>query len=92
MSKKNNLSTRVRYHNFDKEREAAAEKKKVAKAKKTIEKKRTKSMAGTSKPKLKNGIKIKRKVAIRGIKIRTAEDKERVKDILKQEKQGKMQM
>lgn len=82
MSKKNNKSTKKRAHSFALRREADD----AAKRKVTQEKKAAKAMKNPgvkkAQPKKKKGLRIRKNVVIRGVKVKDAETKKKVKKIL----------
>ncbi|KAL6770058.1 hypothetical protein ACKKBG_A33435 [Auxenochlorella protothecoides x Auxenochlorella symbiontica] len=84
MSKKNNLTTRQNAHKFALEREKAEREKREKKKEKVVTKAQKAPVEGKAiakKSKFK-GVRIKRNRTIRGIKIKDAESRQKVREVL----------
>ncbi|GIL83099.1 hypothetical protein Vretimale_11409 [Volvox reticuliferus] len=75
MSKKNNKGTKRKAHDFDLQREKAEAEKRAAKLAK-------KQNAGVKKVKKNKGVRIRKGVVIKGIKVVDAESKAKVKSVI----------
>lgn len=88
MSKKNNLKTRKNAHDYALQREKDLEQKRVAKQERKKQARESKMSVdgGTKKTKKKTkGIRLKKNVVFRGIKIKDAASKQKVKEMIKEQ-------
>mmetsp|Transcript_22257 Transcript_22257/g.26746 ORF Transcript_22257/g.26746 Transcript_22257/m.26746 type:complete len:94 (+) Transcript_22257:130-411(+) len=91
MSKKNKLSTRKKLHTADLEREKARQTAKTLKANAKIEKKKnTMTDVNMTKKKKTKGLKLRKNVVVKGIRIRSAADKEKIRELIAEEEDNKM--
>mmetsp|Transcript_10016 Transcript_10016/g.23885 ORF Transcript_10016/g.23885 Transcript_10016/m.23885 type:complete len:93 (+) Transcript_10016:130-408(+) len=89
MSKKNKLSTRRNAHQADLAKEKNAAIRKKQKEERKVQNKLPAGGSLKNKTK-KKGIRLRKNVKIRGIKVKDAESKQAVRELLKEEKQNRM--
>mmetsp|Transcript_46186 Transcript_46186/g.88136 ORF Transcript_46186/g.88136 Transcript_46186/m.88136 type:complete len:96 (-) Transcript_46186:175-462(-) len=92
MSKQNDMQRRKAKHLAEVAKEKAEREKREKKLEKKIIKRRVAEMSasGAKKTKKAKGVRIKRNVVVKGIRIRTAEDKQKVKELLKEQADSQM--
>mmetsp|Transcript_5481 Transcript_5481/g.14258 ORF Transcript_5481/g.14258 Transcript_5481/m.14258 type:complete len:94 (+) Transcript_5481:255-536(+) len=91
MSKKNKLSTRRRQHKADLEKEKADAIKKRQKADKKLQKNMSTELAKKAVFKKKKGIKLRKNMTIRGIKVVDSESRQAALAALQEEAENKME-